>query len=53
VDIEQGASVSSTTSDTFISGTIQFTGCGAKFAAKLKSKVKTTFRRKGNGNLIF
>jgi hypothetical protein len=51
--LEQGASVSSTISDRFISGKIQFSGCGIKSAVKLKSKVKTTFRRKGNGNLIF
>ena len=55
MDNEQDATVSGTTSDTFIPGKIQFTGCGIKFTVKLKSKVKTTFRRegKGNENLIF
>jgi len=53
MDKEQDASVISTTSGTFIPGKIQFTGCGMKFAVKLRSKVKTTFRRKGNRNLIF
>jgi hypothetical protein len=53
MDKEQDASVISTTSGTFIPGKIQFTGCGMKFAVKLRSKFKTTFRRKGNRNLIF
>ena len=52
MDKEQDENVSNT-SDTFVTGKIQFTVCGIKFAVKLKSKVKTTFRRKGNENLIF
>jgi hypothetical protein len=53
MDKVQDASVSTTTSDTFIPGKIQFTGCGVKFTVKLKSKFKTIFRGKGNRNLIF
>jgi hypothetical protein len=52
MDKEEDTSVSSTTSDTFIPGKTQFRDCGIKFTVKLKSKVKTTFRRKGNRNLI-
>ena len=52
MDKEDDASVSST-SDTFSPGNVQFTGCGIKFTVKLKAKFRTTFRRKGNGNLIF